>query len=214
MWGNEPPNAKVSGQMKWVLRAQQMEKDYGSQVYHIPEFQKPAATAKGAGQAPKESNGLFDATFAQDYYRRLYTQGKQEHNLFKLAGGSLGGGIATNYLDVAGLAQRGVEASADLVVSGQNEGGLSGLAKQGVGYTTGFFGSLATEQNLPSTLTTVGMMGFGGRGCGRKPRESIDTHSEDDAGRRCLHERHEHRSGYQRQEHVDRARAVSGGARI
>jgi hypothetical protein len=78
-----------------------------------------------------------------------------------MAGGSLGGGIATNYLDVARSAQRGVEASADLVVSGQNEGGLSGLAKQGVGYTTGFFGSLATEQNLPSTLTMVGTMGLG-----------------------------------------------------
>jgi hypothetical protein len=32
MWGNEPPNAKAAGQIKWVLRAQQLEKDYPGQV--------------------------------------------------------------------------------------------------------------------------------------------------------------------------------------
>jgi hypothetical protein len=172
MWGNEPPHPAVMGQIKWVLRAQQMERDYAGQIYRGAEQtqqpkqtkkDKPAAisTEKGVAQSPKEPNGIFDASFAKDYYQTLYNQGKQENNLFKMAGGSLGGGIATNYLDLAGLAQRGVEASANLVVSGQQEGGLGGLAKQGVGYTTGLFGSLATQENLPSTLMTVGTMNLG-----------------------------------------------------
>jgi hypothetical protein len=171
MWGNEPPNAKVAGQMKWVLRAQQMEKDFAGQVVRGAEqakstdakksAAKSTATAKGVAQAATEPNGLFDARFAKDYYQTLYNQGKQEGNLFKMAGGSLGGGIATNYLDVAGLAQRGVEASAGLVVAGQQEGGPGGLGKQVAGYSLGLFGSLAVEENLPSTGINVATMGVG-----------------------------------------------------
>jgi hypothetical protein len=37
MWGNDAPSEKVSGQMKWVLRAQQMEKDSAAQVYRGAE---------------------------------------------------------------------------------------------------------------------------------------------------------------------------------
>jgi hypothetical protein len=164
MWGNEPPNANVSGQMKWVLRAQQMEKDFAGQVYRTPEQTKPkgaqkptAATAQGTGQAPKEPNGLFDAKFAKEYYQTLYNQGKQEHNLFKMAGGSLGGGIATNYLEFTGLAEQGVKDSLDLAHQGQAEGGLLGGFKTGLGYGLTFIPSQFTQERAPASL---GMVAF------------------------------------------------------
>jgi hypothetical protein len=50
MWGSEPPNDKVSGQMKWVLRAQQMEQDYAGQVFRGEKKAVPTAKVPGAAQ--------------------------------------------------------------------------------------------------------------------------------------------------------------------
>ncbi len=172
MWGSEPPNAAVSGQMKWVLRAQQMEQDFAGQVYRAPEQAKPkaakkptaAATAKGAVQAPRESNGLFDAQYAKDYYQTLFNQGNKEHNLFKLAAGTVGGGITNGYLGFTGLAEQGVKDSLDLAHQGQAEGGLSGALKTGLGYGLTFIPSQFTQERAPGSmmgLATVPLLSAG-----------------------------------------------------
>jgi hypothetical protein len=168
MWGNEPPNAKVAGQMKWVLRAQQMEKDFAGQVVRGAEQAKQPAKQKAKAQPPQNTelaatdkpNGIFDARFAKRSYDTLFNQGKQEQNPFKLATGTVGGAISTGYVGLTEAAQRGVEASAGLVVAGQQEGGPGGFGKQVAGYTLGMFGSLAVEENLPSVGLNVSTAGI------------------------------------------------------
>jgi hypothetical protein len=87
MWGSDAPNEKVSGQMKWVLRAQQMEKDFAGQVFREEkQAQKTAPTAQAS-----EPKGLFDGQYAENFYKALWQQGNTEHNLFKLGAGSVGG---------------------------------------------------------------------------------------------------------------------------
>jgi hypothetical protein len=94
MWGSEAPNEKVSGQMKWVLRAQQMEKDYPGQVFREENKKTQVSESKNAKKTAQttqvgEPNGLFDGHYAENFYKALWQQGNQEHNLFKLGAGSV-----------------------------------------------------------------------------------------------------------------------------
>jgi hypothetical protein len=161
MWGSEPPNAKVAGQMKWVLRAEQLEKDYPGQVAREQKKDK-TKEQKAQTALTSEPKGLFDGHYAEDYYKTLWKQGNTEHNVFKLFGGTVGGSIAAGYNGVTGLADKGAAGSANLVVQGQQQGGVGGFAKQTAGFATGMVFSLGTEDTLPQTAMTLGTMGFGG----------------------------------------------------
>jgi hypothetical protein len=165
MWGSDAPNEKVSGQMKWVLRAQQMEKDYPGQVYRGAEQSqsKPKAQQQPQGQQTQNTNntqlspgdepkGIFDAEYSKRYYQTLWNQGNQEHNPLKLLGGTLGGGITNGYLGLTGLAEQGVKDSLDLAHQGKAEGGWIGNLKMGLGYGLTFIPSQLTQERAPGTM--------------------------------------------------------------
>jgi hypothetical protein len=166
MWGNEPPHPAVMGQIKWVLRAQQMERDYAGQIYRGAEQtqqpkqmkkDKPAAisTEKGVAQSPKEPKGLFDAEFAERYYQTLYTQGVKEQNGFKFFAGHIGAGTAGLYRAFTGTAEQGVKNSLELAHQGQAEGGLSGGLKTVLGYGLTFIPSQFTKERAPESMMGV-----------------------------------------------------------
>jgi hypothetical protein len=171
MWRSEPPNAKVAGQIKWALRTQQMEKDYPGQVAREEDKKKIQAKAKVSQpkqtqqSAPiSEPKRFFDGQYAEQFYKALWNQGNTEHNLFKLAAGSVGGSIASGYNGITGLADKGAQASAHLFVQGEQQGGVGGFAKQVAGGAAGMVFSLATEDTLPQTGMTVATMGTFGVG--------------------------------------------------
>jgi hypothetical protein len=157
--------------MKWVLRAQQMEKDYAGQVVRGAEQAKqpakqthpqkatqpqPATTAPTQARprpsGADESKGMFDAAFAERFYTTLYNQGAQEKNPWKFWGGHLGAGTVGLYRGFTGLAEQGVRDSLDLAQQGQAEGGLSGGLKTGLGYGLTFIPSQFTPERAPGSM--------------------------------------------------------------
>lgn len=75
MWGSELPNAKVAGQMKWVLRAQQMEQDYPGQVAREEKkalSKTPGAAQDAVTQSKKPSDPV--TAFGQDLQHNAITR--------------------------------------------------------------------------------------------------------------------------------------------
>jgi hypothetical protein len=89
MWGSEPPNAKVAGQIKWALRTQQMEKDFVAQVYRGSEQTQKTQQAHKPASA-QELKQQFEQNLAantqrllksnKDRLNREQTQYAQDHN--------------------------------------------------------------------------------------------------------------------------------------
>jgi ribosomal protein L15E len=79
-WGNDVPGDKVSGQIKWVLRAQMLEQDFAKQVFRMPELQQAKVQSKGQpGQTDSTLLGGFQQR-VQQKSQDLLNRNKQRLN--------------------------------------------------------------------------------------------------------------------------------------